>query len=71
MKYPDKVMQPDVSLFIVVHGMNNGVFTGKKLRDYISDNRWDFVGARRIVNGTDRAELIAGYAQQWQKNNWF
>ena len=25
--YPNKVMQPDISLYIVVNGMKNGVFT--------------------------------------------
>ena len=68
---PDQVMQPDVSLFVIVDGMKNGVFTGKTLGDYISGSHVDFVNARRIINGTDRAELIAGYAQQWQKTTLF
>ncbi len=68
---PNLVMQPDVSLFIIVDGMKNGVFTGKKLSDYISGSHIDFVNARRIINGTDRADLIAGYAQQWQKTTLF
>ncbi|MFM7189199.1 MAG: glycoside hydrolase family 19 protein [Microcystaceae cyanobacterium] len=65
--HPDLVMQPDVSLFIIVNGMRDGIFTGKKLSDYISGSRVDFVNARRIINGLDRADLIAGYAQQWQQ----
>ncbi|MFM7382470.1 MAG: peptidoglycan-binding protein [Microcystaceae cyanobacterium] len=69
--HPDQVMQPDVSLFVIVDGMKNGVFTGKTLGDYISGDHVDFVNARRIINGTDRAELIAGYAQQWQKTTLF
>lgn len=68
---PDLVMHPDFSLFIIVHGMKNGVFTGKKLSDYIEGNRVDFVNARRIINGLDRAELIASYATEWQKTNLF
>jgi hypothetical protein len=51
--------------------MKNGVFTSKTLGDYISGNHIDFVNARRIINGTDRAELIAGYAEQWQKTTLF
>ncbi|MFM8292975.1 MAG: glycoside hydrolase family 19 protein [Microcystaceae cyanobacterium] len=65
--HPDLVMQPDVSLFIIVNGMRDGIFTGKKLSDYIFGSRVDFVNARRIINGLDRADLIAGYAQQWQQ----
>lgn len=68
---PNEVMQPDVSLFVIVDGMKNGVFTGKTLGDYISGSHVDFVNARRIINGTDRAELIASYAQQWQKTTLF
>lgn len=69
--HPDLVMQPDVSLFIIVNGMRDGIFTGKKLSDYISGSRVDFVNARRIINGLDRADLIAGYAQQWQQTQLF
>ena len=68
---PNEVMQPDVSLFVIVDGMKNGVFTGKTLGDYISGDHVDFVNARRIINGMDRAELIAGYAEQWQKTTLF
>ena len=35
---------------------------GKTLADYITLTKSDFHGARRIVNGTDKADLIAGYA---------
>jgi len=39
-----------------------GRFTGKKLADYISPDRQDYEDARAIVNGTDKAATIAGYA---------
>ncbi len=63
---PDLVMRPDISLFILVHGMKQGVFTGVKLDDYISGNDMDLFNARRIVNGTDQATLIEKYAMDWQ-----
>ncbi|MGK7946224.1 MAG: glycoside hydrolase family 19 protein [Microcystaceae cyanobacterium] len=68
---PNEVMQPDISLFIIVNGMKDGVFTGKKLSDYIYGDRIDFVDARRIINGMDRAELISSYAREWQKTTLF
>jgi hypothetical protein len=43
-----------------------GTFTGKKLPDYVNATQADFVGARRTVNGTDRADLIARYARQYR-----
>ena len=54
-----------LSVFILVHGSANGIFTGKRLSDYIRPGRADFVGARRIINGTDKAAKIAGMAQRW------
>lgn len=48
-----------------VLGMVEGWYTGKKLSDYFAGAKCDFVGARRIINGTDRAELIAGYARRF------
>lgn len=65
----DKALEPDIAVKILVRGMEEGWFTGKKLSDYLPSERGaptGFISARRIINGTDRAELIAGYAQQFQ-----
>lgn len=58
---PGKAMVPEVAALILIRGMQEGWFTGKKLSDYPSD----FVSSRAIVNGSDRAGLIAGYALQY------
>lgn len=50
---------------ILVQGMRDGTFTGVGLSDYINGDSRDFVGAREIVNGTDNAEEIAGYAETY------
>lgn len=63
---PDLVMRSDLSLFILIDGMKRGVFTGVSLDDYITTSNVDFHNARRIINGTDAAPLIAGYAIAWQ-----
>ena len=60
---PDLALNNDISAKIIVLGMKQGWFTGKKLSDYINDHRTDFVSARRIVNGTDKADQIARYAR--------
>lgn len=62
---PDLAAQPDIAAKIFSYGMKNGAYTSQKLGDYINGNRVDFYNARRIVNGTDRAGLIAGYAQKY------
>lgn len=62
---PDLALQPDVSAQILFKGMVAGMFTGRKLADYFSLTANDPVGARAIVNGTDKAPLIATYHQQF------
>jgi hypothetical protein len=56
-----------VALDVAFRGMIGGLFTGKKLSDFIRHGHADFVGARRIINGTDRAHLIATYADDFLK----
>lgn len=64
---PELALVPSISCEIAMKGMVLGWFTGKKLSDYINDSKTDFVNARRIINGTDRAVLIAGYAEKFLK----
>lgn len=60
---PDDAMKPEIAARIMRNGMESGVFTGKALRDYLPG---DYVNARRIINGRDKAELIAGYARNFE-----
>lgn len=61
---PDLALQPEIAIKILVLGMEQGLFTGKKLSDYIGEMGTTavFTSARRIINGVDKAVLIAGYA---------
>lgn len=63
--HPELAEKKDIAAKIIVKGMHLGTFTGKKLSDYITLKRSDFINARRIVNGTDKAALIAGYAREY------
>lgn len=58
----DLALEPAIAAQIIVRGMIEGWFTGKKLADYIHAPVTDYVDARRIVNGIDRAQTIALYA---------
>ena len=58
---PDLALQPNIAAQILFIGMEQGAFTGKKLSDYFNDKVDDAWNARRIVNGTDQAGLIAGF----------
>lgn len=62
-KDPDRAMEPRIAAVILFDGMIDGWFTGRELADYFNATTDDWAGARRIVNGTDRATLIAGYAK--------
>lgn len=69
-KSPDLVMQPKYAIPIIFIGMEEGWFTGRKLDDLIDDiidgdEHSDFVKARAIINGTDRAELIADHSDKF------
>jgi putative chitinase len=50
---------------IMFYGMIKGSFTGKKLADYFNPTTEDWVRARAIINGTDKQQLVAGYARQY------
>lgn len=58
---PELALSLDVSTKILFIGMTKGLFTGKKLADYFDGAKEDWANARRIINGTDKAQLIAGY----------
>jgi hypothetical protein len=62
---PDRAMEPAVALFVLVHGFKTGTFTGRKITDFITQGTTDFVGARRCINGTDKATEIASLAQKF------
>jgi len=66
-EYPDLVMDPAIAYDILVYGMTTGMFTGKKLSDYINTKETDFIQARRVLNGTDKANLIADYAAKFSR----
>jgi predicted chitinase len=60
---PDLALQANVALYVLVHGMMNGRFTGAPLTRYVNERGTDFVNARRVVNGLDRADHIADLAR--------
>jgi predicted chitinase len=63
---PSRTMEMDVAATILIEGMRLGSFTGRKLDDYFAAGKTDWIGARRIINGRDRAELAAGYGRTFR-----
>lgn len=65
---PDLALNPVVSAKILVIGSLKGVFTTRKLSDYITyGSRTDFIEARRVINGVDRKYDIADYAIKFRE----
>lgn len=65
LRQPDLALEPPVAADILFLGMVKGLYTGKKLADYIAGAKCDWVNARRIVNGVDKANLIADHARRF------
>jgi hypothetical protein len=61
--HPEKAKDLGTATKIIVEGMRLGTFTGKKLSDYFTTTSAQWKQARRIVNGLNKADLIAGHAQ--------
>jgi len=59
---------PRLSAQMTVVGMARGIYTGVGIDQYINGSRTDYTAARAVVNGNDRADLIAGYARDWEQN---
>lgn len=67
--HPEHILRQDASTMAMILGMRDGWYTGKALRDFIPAKaaRQHYINARRIVNGTDRAEDIADIALVFQR----
>lgn len=66
LKEPQIVEEPGIAAKVLIWGMSTGAYTGKANRDYLAKSPPDYVNARRIINGTDKASLIATYAKEFQ-----
>lgn len=64
---PELIADLKTAAAVAIEFMNKGWYTGKKLANYFNDSVNDPVNARRIINGTDKAELIAGYYREFFK----
>ena len=62
-EFPERMLEDEPSALILMDGSVYGWFTGASLQQYFSKAKGieDPVNARRVINGTDKADLIAGY----------
>lgn len=64
---PDLLLDMTPSARVLVHGMLTGIFTGVGVTKFINKDKADYVNARRVINGTDKATVIAKIAKDFEK----
>ena len=67
---PGLMLDPEVAVAVMFEGMlpglsGKGDFTGVSLDDFLAGAKDDFVGARRVINGVESKDLVAGYAKAY------
>lgn len=67
---PDLALDLNTAVEIMFEGMTTGKsfagdFTNRHLAQYFNDKKDDPIGARYIINGKDKAKLIASYHQKF------
>ncbi len=72
-KQPDKVLDPEISAFILVEGMTRGHttksdFTTYALEDFVNSHMTDYANARKVVNPGEKSsfEPMARDARLWE-----
>src|SRR5688500_267088 len=64
-KDPSLAMNLDVAVKIMFEGMTTGCFTTRKLADFFDGKKEEWRDARKIINGLERADLVASYAKSY------
>lgn len=67
---PDAAMEPDIAAAILVAGMREGIFTGRKVQDDLpargAASLAQFEATRDVINGQDKKRQIAEHAMVFQ-----
>lgn len=67
---PDRMMEPAIAAATMISGMEEGWFTTRDLADDLPRrgpaSMAQFVDSRDIINGRDKDDEIAAYANDWQ-----
>lgn len=62
---PDLLLKMKPSVWATFHAMTTGLYTGLKLSHFFNDKTDSSTGARKIINGKDKAELISLYYRRF------
>ena len=64
---PELLLTMQPSVWATFYAMTTGLYTGRKLSQYFNDTVTDPVNARKIINGLDKADMIAGYYEKFME----
>jgi len=66
---PESVKTPEIAYAVMSNGMRTGAgfANGHKFSNYFGGKKRNYVGARKMVNGTDHAADIAAIAEKFEK----
>ena len=65
--YPDKALELPSAVKIMMLGMRDGIFSGLSMSYFLDSNPPDYLGARAIINGSDKASQFKFYAEKFEK----
>jgi putative chitinase len=65
--HPELALDHDTAFDIMTEGMFGGHFTGVAITRYVNASFTDYVNARKVINGLDRADVIAGMAAKFEQ----
>lgn len=63
--HPDLLLNTSLSIEILVDGMMNGWFTGKKLTEFFNQGKYQWIGARSVVKTSEKSYFIAALAAEY------
>lgn len=63
--HPELALDLTIATEIMFEGMIAGWFTGKRLSHFFDGTKGDWRNARKIINGLDKADLIANYSKEF------
>jgi putative chitinase len=66
---PERMLEPRIAAVTMIESMMRGLYTGKKLSDFINGAKVDYKNARAIINADVKSNgnKIAGYARGFEK----
>lgn len=64
---PERATEPSIAARVLVEGSIAGTFAGRRLADCFAGARADWSGARAIINGRDKADLVASYGRAYYR----